>query len=147
MPDSKQSLSQRWQEYRPSKAIWLWSCVGAVFLTMILGFTAGGWVTGGTAEQRTEVAADDAREQLVASICVERFISAPDAAAKLAALKEESRWEQDNFIRDGGWTNIDALKEQVNQAANVCADKLVAMEGLPKRALDADASATSTADG
>ena len=44
-----QSLSQRFADYRPSKTVLFWSCAGCVAATMIIGFTWGGWVTGGTA--------------------------------------------------------------------------------------------------
>jgi hypothetical protein len=141
MPEEGKSLSQKWQEYRPSKAVWGWSCVGAVVLTMVLGFTAGGWVTGGSAQAMAESAARDARQSLVASLCVEKFVSAPDAASNLAELKETSSWDQDNFVTDGGWATIEGLDSQIPNVANVCADRLVAMEGLPENAVSPDSGA------
>ena len=42
-----------WGDYRPSKATWFWSCVACVVATMVIGFTWGGWVTGGTADEQT----------------------------------------------------------------------------------------------
>jgi hypothetical protein len=44
-----QTMSQRWENYRPSKTLWFWSVAVAAVLTMIVGFTAGGWTTGGSA--------------------------------------------------------------------------------------------------
>lgn len=125
------SLSQRWQEYRPSKAVWFWSCVACIVLTMIVGFTAGGWVTGGTARSMAAQAEQDARETLVASICVDRFLGAPNAQSKLTELKDTSSWQRDDFIVDGGWSKIVALNEQIPGAADVCAERLVAMEEIP----------------
>lgn len=135
------SLAQRWQEYRPTKAAWLWSCVAAAILTMIVGFTWGGWVTGGTANSMAAQTAEDAREQLVASICVERFVNAPNASATFAKLKEASSWERDDIIEEGGWITIKALDEQITGAADVCAEELVAMEDLPVRAVEPNAAA------
>ena len=40
----------KWKDYKPTQAGWFWSCAGVCVLTMILGFTWGGWVTGGTAQ-------------------------------------------------------------------------------------------------
>ena len=51
---NKLSVGQRWTAYRPSKAVWFWSCVGCVVATLIVGFTWGGWVTGSTARQNVD---------------------------------------------------------------------------------------------
>ena len=45
---TKPSLSRRWEDYQPSKTILFWACVAAIIATMVVGFTWGGWVTGGT---------------------------------------------------------------------------------------------------
>lgn len=46
--NTKRSLAQRWANYQPTKSTLGWACVGAAGATMIIGFTWGGWVTGGT---------------------------------------------------------------------------------------------------
>lgn len=140
-----ETLSRRWEEYRPSKALWLWSAAGAAFATMILGFTVFGWTTGGSAARMAEQAADKARAELVAQVCVEKFAAEADAAAKLAALKEASSWERDDFIKDGGWATLIGMTDSVNGAADACAEKLVAMESLPVR--DVEITPASTTDG
>jgi hypothetical protein len=63
-----QTLSQRWENYRPSKTLWFWSAAGVAVATMIIGFTAGGWTTGGNAAIMAERAAQDARAELVATV-------------------------------------------------------------------------------
>ena len=50
----KRSVGQRWSEARPTKTVAFWSCVASVVLTMIVGFSWGGWVTGGTARTTAE---------------------------------------------------------------------------------------------
>ena len=55
--EQKVSYRQRWNEAQPTKAVLFWSVVAAVILTMIVGFSWGGWVTGGTAQKDAEVAA------------------------------------------------------------------------------------------
>lgn len=137
----------KWKDYQPSKAVWFWSCAGACVLTMIVGFTWGGWVTGGTAQARVEAASEQAAAELAASICVHRFLQAPDAAAKLAALKEETRWSRDDFVQDAGWTTFASAEEPVDGAAELCAEQLAEAE-LPATAAAApaadDAAAAST---
>ncbi len=58
------SLGRRWEGYRPSKGVWLWSCAGCIVATMVIGFTWGGWVTGGTATKMAADAAAGASAQL-----------------------------------------------------------------------------------
>lgn len=128
---AQERISQRWENFRPSKAVWLWSCLGCIALTMIVGFTLGGWVTGGSAKSMSENAAEGARTDLVASLCVDKFAASPDAKAQLAKLKEASSYERDNFIEDGGWSKIQGINSDVSGVADACAANLVAMEELP----------------
>jgi hypothetical protein len=90
----KKSFGQRWEEYRPSKAILFWSCVGVSVLTIVVGFNWGGWVTGGTAQEL----AQEARRNLAATFCVQRFMAASDATAQHASLMEASARQRDDFI-------------------------------------------------
>jgi acetyl-CoA acetyltransferase len=109
-----------------------WSCVGCIVLTMIVGFAWGRWVTGGTATRMAADAAKQARAELVAAVCVERFLGASDAPAQLAALKEESNWTRDDFIDKGGWTKLPGLDKTVPQAAGLCAERLADASLPPK---------------
>lgn len=130
---ANESLSQRWENYRPSKTLWFWSAAGAAVATMIVGFTAGGWTTGGTATEMAEDAARDARAELAASVCVEKFVTAANASQSLAQLKEASSYQRDDFITDGGWAKLVGLDKPVAGAADLCAEKLAAMDALPVR--------------
>lgn len=130
MPDKK-GISEQWADYRPTKSTWIWSCVGASVLTMIVGFTVGGWTTGGTAAEMVAEAEHDARAQLASTICVEHFVSAPDASENLAALKDTPSYQQDDFVEEGGWVMLAGMDEAVDGASDICADTLAAMDSLP----------------
>lgn len=119
-------MMKNWSDYKPSKTLWLWSAVGAAGLTMIVGFTAGGWMTSGTAAERTEASTELAVATLAANICSNRFLAAPDAHAKLAALKETDSWKQDSFIEEGGWVTFANMEKPISGAAEICANRLVA---------------------
>jgi hypothetical protein len=120
--------SSGWRDYRPSKVMWFWSCVACVIATMVIGFTWGGWVTGGSAEAQAAEARTEGRAQLAATICVARFVDAADATVQLAALKDESRWNRGDSIADAGWATPLGIEEPVSGAADLCAERLVAME-------------------
>ena len=51
----------------------LWGAVGGAVLCAIVGFTWGGWVTGGSARQQAAGSARDAVVAALAPICAERF--------------------------------------------------------------------------
>lgn len=120
-------FSQRYQEYRPSKTALFWSCVGSVVVVLILGFTWGGWTTGASARNMAEEAAQQAQAKLAAAVCVNKFMTATDAGAQLASLKEiESSWKQENFVEDGGWVTI--AGEKYGDAAEPCAEMLMKQE-------------------
>jgi hypothetical protein len=124
MTDSP-NMWQRWESYRPSKATWFWSCVACVIATLIVGFTAGGWMTATGAAQMADAAADGARDKLVAAICVNRFESSADASAQLAMLKKAATWDRDYFIQKGGWVTVPGTKEPVTGAADLCVKQLL----------------------
>ena len=102
-----QTLSQRFQQYRASKAVLFWACAGSVLVATIVGFSWGGWVTGGSAAKMAEKSAAQARQELAAVVCVDRFMAAPDVGVQLTALKDiESPYAQGKFVEDGGWAII-----------------------------------------
>ena len=104
---SKRTVMQRWDDYQPPKSILVWACAGAAVATMIVGFTWGGWVTGGTSQKMAVTAGDTARGELASAICVERFNAAPDAAAKLVEFKAISdSYKKRQFVEAGGWATM-----------------------------------------
>jgi hypothetical protein len=122
------SFSQRWADFRPSKAVWLWSCVACVVATMVVGFAWGGWTTGGTAAKMASDAADHAQAELAATVCVAKFMAAPDVATQLATLKKTDSWKREDLIQKGGWAKLTGLEKVPSDAADLCAEKLASME-------------------
>jgi hypothetical protein len=132
-----QSLSQRFQQYQPSKTALFWSCGGCVALAIIVGFTWGGWTTGGTAREMAEDSAAQARQELAAVVCVDRFMAAPDVGVQLTALKEMERsYQQSKFVEEGGWAIIVPASSPTDyearadgrKAAGLCAEELAKRE-------------------
>jgi hypothetical protein len=126
MADGK-SMSQRFEDWHPSKTVLFWACAGCIVATMIVGFTWGGWVTGGTAEEMVEDAAGQGRAEVAAAVCVENFMQGADAGTQLASLKDtRSSWQRENFVEEGGWATI--AGEEYDAAAELCAEQLIEME-------------------
>jgi hypothetical protein len=78
---------RRWDDFSPSKAIWLWSCLGSSILTVAIGFTVCGWMTRAQAEVAAAQAADLARVDLVARACASHVANGPalETAASFCA--------------------------------------------------------------
>ena len=106
----------------------LWSFAGGAVVSVIMGFTWGGWVTGGTAETGAAQRASAAVVVALAPVCVERFQRAADVSENLAALKKVDSWSQGDFIEKGGWATAPGSKasDQVSAVAKACATLLAA---------------------
>jgi len=123
--DQKAGLRRRWNEARPTKTHVFWSWVAAVVATLIIGFTWGGWVTGGTALSMAAVGGEDAVVKRLAPICVVRFKEDPKKDQKLKELKELSSWQQADYVKKQGWATMPGEQEPETKIADGCAKLLV----------------------
>jgi hypothetical protein len=133
MPTSNISMMRRYEDYKPSKTVLIWFGVACAVATIVVGFSWGGWVTGGTAAQLAGTAADGARANLAAAYCVTQFKSDPSEPAQLVSLKTLDQWQRSDFITKGGWATLPGTKDPVSGAAELCSRQL------------ADTSVTATA--
>jgi hypothetical protein len=99
--------------------------IGAV-ASMVIGFSWGGWTTGGTADRLATERADTAVVAALTPICVEKFLQNSDAKANLAALQKiPSNWEQGDYVQKGGWATQPGGTSTDYHLARACAGKLV----------------------
>ena len=133
----KRTLSQRFDDYRASKTVLFWACAGSVIAATVVGFSWGGWTTGGSAQEMAEDSAAQARQELAAVVCVDRFMAAPDAGVQLTALQEiTTPRAQGKFVEDGGWAIIVPAsgppdykaRADDRKAAGLCAEELAKRE-------------------
>lgn len=124
---SKPSLSRRWESYQPSKSILVWACVATAIVTIVVGFSWGGWVTGGTSRTLATTAGTSARSELASAICVERFNAAADAATQLTGLKAlPDAYKRREFVAAGGWATMPGETAPTGRTADLCAVALSA---------------------
>jgi len=135
------SLMERWDDYQVTKTQAFWLAAACVAATLILGFTAGGWVTGGSAQEQVAEAATNARHELATAVCVKRFMRAADAASRLEKLKQAMWHERDELISAGGWATMPDRKEPNIVLAELCASELAELE-MPVDAKKVNLSAT-----
>ena len=76
------------------------------------------------------VAIDQGRADIAAAVCVEQFMQQAVAGVQLASLMEiSSSWRGVDFVEEGGWAMIGG--EEYDDAADLCADRLIEMEAPP----------------
>ena len=102
--------------------------IGAV-ASIVIGFSWGGWVTGGTADKVAAERANTAVLTALTPICVEKFLQNSDAKANLAALQKISTgWEQGDYLEKGGWATRPGATSSDYHLARACAEKLVQLK-------------------
>lgn len=115
---------QKLRSYSPTKGTLVVACLASIGITTLVGFTWGGWVTGGTAIERTNQAVAQARAELASAVCVQRFLAAADARRRLEELKGTSSWDRDDLIEKAGWSTPPGLDGPIEDAAELCATQL-----------------------
>ena len=102
--------------------------IGAV-ASMVVGFSWGGWMTGGSAIKLADERANTAVVATLTPICVEKFLQNSDAKANLAALQKIStNWEQGQYLENGGWATRPGASSSDYHLARACAEKLVQLK-------------------
>ena len=100
------------------------AAAGAVALA-IVGFSWGGWVTGGTAKQ---MASDQARLEVVAAlvpICMEQSSQDPKVVETLAQLKDTGSYKRSDMLMKAGWATMPGSTDPNRQVATACVEKLL----------------------
>lgn len=128
MDVDKMSARQRWSAARPTKAVVFWSWVAAAAVTMIIGFSWGGWVTGGTAGMMAKAMAEEAVAKRLAPMCVVRVQQDPNKTERLKELRDTSNWQRSDYVKKHGWATMPGEDQPDSKVADECA-KLLVPEG------------------
>ena len=104
----------------------LWGAVGGAVALAIVGYSWGGWVTGGKAETAAATRVDAAVVEALAPVCVAKFRRDPAVDANLLALKKIDSWSQGEFIEKGGWATVveSPVTAQLTSVARACGEIL-----------------------
>jgi hypothetical protein len=101
----------------------LWGAAGGAVALAIVGFSWGGWVTGGTAQVMARKEANAAVVKVLTPFCIANFQKSADATDKLVSLKKISNsWARETFIREGRWAVIGT--DQNSGVVDACAEAL-----------------------
>jgi hypothetical protein len=99
--------------------------IGGAVALAIVGFSWGGWVTGGTARQ---LASDRARAEVVDAltlVCLEQSRRDPQTVQKLAELRSASSWSRAEVVMKNGWATMPGSSAPDRDVAAACGTKLL----------------------
>jgi pimeloyl-ACP methyl ester carboxylesterase len=112
------------------QTVWLkpgvWGAVVGSILTMIVGFSWGGWTTSGTAQQVAARQADAAVTAALVPICVAGEKTDAARVKKLGELTAiTSSYEQTEFVMKTGWATFPGQVDPNRAVAEACASALL----------------------
>ncbi|MCC7273625.1 MAG: hypothetical protein IT561_13220 [Alphaproteobacteria bacterium] len=99
--------------------------LGAVGV-MIVGFSWGGWVTGGTARQLAATGASMAVVSALTPICVDNSKRDPQMTERMVQLKAASSYGRADLVAKNGWATLPGTSAPDRSLADACADRLAA---------------------
>lgn len=103
----------------------MWAVGGAIAIS-ILGFSTGGVMTAGTAEEMVNTARHDATVAALVPICNQQAHSDPEFEAKLALITGARSWERDEKVMEIGWATMPGSTEPNRDVAEACVKLLEA---------------------
>ncbi len=104
----------------------IWGAVIGAVGMMIVGFSWMGWTLNSTTQRVATERADLAVAAALTPFCVSSYMKQPDAAKKLALLREDSSlYSQRDTIVKGGWATMPGSTEPSQGVADACAGALV----------------------
>src|SRR4030095_3877046 len=120
-PHIKESCMQVPQWVQPG----FWGVVLGAIGIMIVGCGWLGWELGRRAESLAQERVKTALVAAFTPICVEKFMTQPDAPVKLTEFQKTSTWRQQELVEKGGWATRPGCKELNTTTAGACAGQLI----------------------
>jgi len=104
----------------------VWGAVIGSILTMIVGFSWGGWATSSTANQVATRRADAAVTTALVPICLAQDKVDATKGKKLGELKAiTTSYEQTDFVMKAGWATFPGQADPNRDVAEACASALL----------------------
>jgi len=102
-----------------------WLCLGAIVLTLIIGFTWGGWTTQDAAQKQANSAAQTAVVLRLAKICVAQFGNDGAHTEKLAELQALGTSARSSYVHDGGWATMPGEDAADSKVVSECVKQVL----------------------
>jgi hypothetical protein len=103
-----------------------WGAVFGAVAIMIIGFSWMGWTLNATHQRVATERSESAVTAALTPFCVASYLKQPDAAEKLALLREDtSSYSQRETIEKGGFATMPGNTEPTSGVADACAIALL----------------------
>ena len=114
----------------PQMPLWikpvLWGAVAGSVLTMIIGFSYGGWTTSSTSARLAKAQADTAVTTALVPICIAKSKADGSVVKKMVELKAlASSYDQRDFVTKTGWATVPGSDDPNRDVAEACAAALL----------------------
>lgn len=97
--------------------------IGAVVVS-IIGFSWGGWTTGGSANKMAKILANQEVTQAMVPVCLQLSAADPDRISKLATIREAKGYNRHKAIMSAGWATFPGTETPNRDLAEACAEGL-----------------------
>lgn len=99
--------------------------VGAVVVTLIVGFTWGGWVTGSTAQAMAQDSTEEAIADRLGKICMAQAQQSADIQTQLEELKKIATYNRAKAVMEKPWAIMPGEESADRKVAVACAAALM----------------------
>lgn len=93
--------------------------IGAAVISVV-GFTWGGWVTHGTAQDRAMAMSRDDVVASMVPVCLDMARSDPARAAKMATIRATSSFQRRDALMKAGWATVPGTDSPNRYIAEAC---------------------------
>lgn len=98
-----------------------WSAAGGIVLFGVVGHWFPGYQLDSTARATSKSDVAEALSDVVAELCVERFMKGPGLATRLEGLKDANGdWSKASYIRQGTWAETSDGQKSDQTTAGKC---------------------------
>ena len=104
----------------------LWGAVTGSVVTMIIGFSYGGWTTSSTTARLAKVQADAAVTTALVPLCIAKAKADGATVKRMGELEAlTSSYDQRDFVTKVGWATVPGSDDPNRDVAEACAAALL----------------------
>ena len=107
------------------------AAIGAVFVGVV-GFSWGGWVTGGTARDSAMAMSQKDVVAAMVPVCLDMAKTDPERVQKLAAIRAATTYKRRDALMEAGWATVPGAESPNRDIAQACLASLD-VDALPER--------------
>lgn len=98
----------------------IYGALGGAVLTMVVGFSWGGWVTGGSAAEMATVQAKNEVIAALVPVCLQISQDDPERTAKLDIITEAATYRRRDAVMEAGWATVPGSEAPNRDLAQAC---------------------------